>query len=157
MDKFSPQETEILIRAGDYCLGNKLFVGLDERRWELYRGHSLMMARMLVKYRDILEQQFEDIGVVLDRAPSATMIRVVHSSNAYGKTAIFEAPYIPKEKFKNYKETLKRFGLWFDGESKNWFVPAKNMQSTNFDALFEKISDMNFEINEVYSEDWIAG
>jgi hypothetical protein len=156
MDKFSAQETEILIRAGDYCLSSKLFVGLDQRRWELYRGHALMMARMLVKYREVLEQQFEEIGVILDRAPKAPVIRVVHSSNSYGNTAIFEAPYIPKEKFNTYKDTLKRFGLWFDGETKNWFVPAKNMQSTNFNALFEKICDMNFEVSESYSEDWIA-
>lgn len=149
MNKFSESERELLVEAGDFCASSQLFNSIDAKRWPLYRGHALMMSRMLAKHGAELSIHFGDqISELLAKAPPATTIQVKFGRNEYGPTIAVVAPHLPGEKFEKYRNTVKSHGLWFDGESKHWFVPAKNMETTNFDSLFEKLVNLNFEVSE---------
>jgi hypothetical protein len=154
MVTFSEAESEALSEVGDWLFKNNLLNLIDKRRWPLYRGHSKMMARLLKKYQLTLRD--EKLEPILQKAPEAVTVQVRYMRNGYGQTAVFSTDRLPSEKFHKYKDLVKQFGLWFDGETKSWFVPAKNMQMTNFEVLFEKICDLNFEVEETFSEDWLG-
>lgn len=155
MQKFSPEETEILVQSGDYLQSNDLFSALDGQRWILYRGHAQMMCRLLSKYHRQIHGHFgEFFSSILGRAPEYPSVCIEYKRNSYGQIAVFEARNLPKDRFWQYKDLVKSFGLWFNAEDKTWFVPSKNMEQTNFQLLFRKIYDLNFEIEEQFAQDW---
>ena len=151
---FTDFERDALEALGDSLFEKNILNLIDKRRWPLYRGHAKMMARLLKKYNN--SPKDEQLEEVLEKAPAVITVQVIYTRSGYGQTAIFQTERLPSDKFHRYKDLVKQFGLWFDGETKNWFVPTKNMKVTNFEALFEKICDLNFEVDETFAEDWLG-
>lgn len=158
--KFEVQEVEFLTRMGDFLDGvdevrerNEAgFNMIDKFRWPLYRGHGLMMARVLRKYRRQLVGQFgESVDPILDKAPEHTTVAVERRNTSWGTSAYFKVVgRLSTEQFNSYRTVLKAKGCWFNAESKEWYVPAKSMESFDFKTLFLELADrVKVEVAEV--------
>ncbi len=158
--KFEAVEIEMLVRCGDFLDGidevrerNEAgFNMLDKARWPLYRGHALMMARVLRKYRRQLVGQFgQAVNPILDRAPEHTTVAVERRNTKWGPSAYFKVVgKLDSDQFNSYRLLLKDKGCWFNGDSKEWYVPAQSMAGFDFKALFMSLVDrVKVEVAEI--------
>lgn len=144
---------EKLIEMGDYLQGidtvrernESGFNQYDWVRWNTARGNGEKMAHILRKYRKSqLIPTFGDVTEIFALFPDTPMIRF-DVQQLYGSVAILNN-FLPKDKFEEFRNICKTAGCWWDSANRNWFIPGKNVQEFDFDALSKQLIEIGFEV-----------